>query len=1357
MDLDAQRAAAWRGLAALSSASAAERAAVRGSLGAVTAQEHTEEASGDTAWALVKGLFADVEKERERGPDGDQASPAASVKPGTSRVSSAARDALKEWQAGAAQREQQRAGFPAARRKNARDNDAKTTARLTEVAAREAAEAQEDVNARKADWDESAHPRGEGGRFGAGTDLHGDARSKVEDAVWSMYQKSYAAIGMHLAGKADMREYDHWHVFGDPPHAFVASKTTPYGTKLGVLGSDGSKEGKAAVKDWLKTAFHREGTYGEVSHGVEHLALSGGAPAVPASEVGAILGKAVEPSADGLHYSRNIGGVGRVEKLMVGRPKGVAVVTKGVAVVTKADEDRAARLEAAEHASQLLFDDEPEPSRLEKALGDAAWALLKSQITSGAYDPAVDNTGDRLLKAMSNASQSLLGGYFPVLKDFDESSVTRDEHGKFVKSAEKVAAAAAAAGHVVAGKVVSAKLYAALQDKIAAISHLPPEEYNKQRFALEKKTAQVQVGKDWHARAPGKTFLKKGAGVYTPAHEAHDVAMVAALKASDNAGRLSEEAASSKLPEDYAAAAAAHEAARLAYVQAIKTDSDIKGGHAMASVDDLVAAANAHNEARDRAEKAAAAAAGKAAVAAEAAKPPPSNPLEDPKATCSWAANGTVSVNDVPVVSGAVLNGVPLTHEDPGFWNHTKDVEVGEGPLPTGTKVSSGCIIMEPDGRMWVVEPKDHYDGTLHTFPKGKMDAGEGLTAQQNALKEVYEESGLRVRVVGLMGDYKGASGTTRYYIAQRVGGDPLDAMKAPPGGIVETQAVKLVSQERAAAPSMLNKTRDMKILADLGPKLAKHPELLDRKYAPPVKSVATTVLGTRTGKAQGSNSLGSSGFWKGTDGVDRYVKEYADPAQAHAEHLANNIYNDLGVKAPESMVFEHQGKTLYASKILEGGKQLGLSPSKSDAVAVARGFAADVLTANWDAVGQSGDNILKLPDGGVARIDNGGSLIFRAQGGKKSDEQIHNLSELKGLFDKGTNGSYARVMEAAGVTSAADIPQFKQQVDRITKLASQPGGWAKYVSDRVPELTGKDRDRVVSMLDARSRLLKEASDAYEASKPKVVAPPERPVSLRGAFDGGHHDPATKALAKLVSDSAHHGFGKGPQKAAVDAADAAAGLSSSDRNRIKSLISSWTFGGHDSETQKHTYAAFAEVSAKGMPRRVPSSEVKQAVSSSLATRAERWAAILKHVGVKDAVAPTHFHIARGMGSALDAAIDVAKAWKDESATTVTIKKHAELASWSLGEEHSKQSFTGSNSVLLRWKCPIENTVFDQVVDDASFTSSYEHEHEIIAGPGHNNGLILPKEDHDVIYKGNTYKFADRQKLFDAMKAGGIKL
>ena len=922
------------------------------------------------------------------------------------------------------------------------------------------------------------------------------------------------------------------------------------------------------------------------------------------------------------------------------------------AVVEKALSDTvwAAVTQAFQTVAKAQVRDEatPEdgPGVAENARGAAAWALVGARFEKtaarNAAAPSVQEaappeaSGDRLFKALARARGALgvpvprepdaadpevtkaalraawspVQAAFAVEKagDFDESTVIRDEHGKFIAGAKKAAQNAEALGKVVAGKVITAAAHEALLKKIdATLKTLPPEQHAKALKKLEMTAAAAQRAKDFHARA-GKNYLVKGAGDIKPEHAAHEVAMAAAINASRDANSLSAKAELEKTPEVYRAAADAHEAARQALVDAIKTESATNGKHGLAGVDALVNAANAHNEANGAAIKAALRAEADAAKAAAPAPPDPvvsppepPNPLEDPKALCVWGDKG-VSADGIALGPPAptTLNGVPLNSEAGGFWKHTQDVEVGEGPMPTGSHISTGCIVMEPDGRMWVYEPKGHFGGAAHTWPKGKMDAGESLTPQQNALKEVHEESGLKVRIVGLMGDYKGSVSTTRYYIAQRVGGDPRDGLKAPPGGMAETQAVKLTTLKDAAG--LLNMDRDKKILAELGPKLAKQPELLSRDYAPPVKSVGTTVLGTKTGGAAGSNALGKSGFWTGTDGVQRYVKEYANPAQAHVEHLANQLYNDLGVKAPESRVFQHEGKTLYASTILPGGKPLGLSPSKGDAREVARGFAADVFLANRDALGYSGDNVLKLPDGSIARIDNGGALLFKAQGGDKPGKL--EVGELTSSFDKSVAPQYAKVLEAAGVKNAFEAPGFRQQVERITKLAAAPGGWAKYVQDRVPDLAPKDHAKVVEMLETRGRLLKEASDAYEASKPKPVAPPEKVLSLKNAIDGGAHDKVAAALAALPTSSAK-------QDKAITAVNKEVGLSWATHDAIKSIVSSWTSSGHsDGGAHGRVYAAFADVTEKGAPRQPVTPDTKATMAAAVETRAARWKAML---------------------------------------------------------------------------------------------------------------------------------------------------
>jgi len=76
--------------------------------------------------------------------------------------------------------------------------------------------------------------------------------------------------------------------------------------------------------------------------------------------------------------------------------------------------------------------------------------------------------------------------------------------------------------------------------------------------------------------------------------------------------------------------------------------------------------------------------------------------------------------------------------------------------------------VVEPDGRVWVVAPTNAYLGTRATFPKGK-----GTDLKATALKEVFEESGLRVELTGFLADSTRTTSRTRYYLARRVGGSP--------------------------------------------------------------------------------------------------------------------------------------------------------------------------------------------------------------------------------------------------------------------------------------------------------------------------------------------------------------------------------------------------------------------------------------------------------------------------------------------------------------------------------------------------------------------------------------------------------
>lgn len=158
------------------------------------------------------------------------------------------------------------------------------------------------------------------------------------------------------------------------------------------------------------------------------------------------------------------------------------------------------------------------------------------------------------------------------------------------------------------------------------------------------------------------------------------------------------------------------------------------------------------------------------------------------------------------------INGVPvlLWEKEPSSkadWEAlaAKDaVPEPEFKVPTGYKKASGVVVREPDGRIWVVAPSNAFGGYRATFPKGTM---EGLSTQATALVEAYEESGLHVRLVQHLVDVKRSQSYTRYFLAERVGGNPTDMGW-------ESQAVMLVPTGQLQ--QVLNSPNDLPIIEAL-------------------------------------------------------------------------------------------------------------------------------------------------------------------------------------------------------------------------------------------------------------------------------------------------------------------------------------------------------------------------------------------------------------------------------------------------------------------------------------------------------------------------------------------------------------
>jgi hypothetical protein len=231
--------------------------------------------------------------------------------------------------------------------------------------------------------------------------------------------------------------------------------------------------------------------------------------------------------------------------------------------------------------------------------------------------------------------------------------------------------------------------------------------------------------------------------------------------------------------------------------------------------------------------------------------------------------------------------------------------------------------------------------------------------------------------------------------------------------------------------------------------------------------------------KLQGQLGSNPGGVYKGPDGVARYVKFYANPEQAWNEAIANRLYRDLGIQVPRSVLFNDGGKLGIASPLIENaGTYQTLGLTKERARKVLMNGVADAFLGNWDAVGLSLDNVVELADGSIARIDQGGALLYRAKAGLKPASLLTSLTEWETLTSA-KNPAYAKVFQAAGV-SGFEAPtmventmgQIQKIVDWANGVIADTGDFQAYLQRIAPEAPLAMRQQISEMLTHRINAL---------------------------------------------------------------------------------------------------------------------------------------------------------------------------------------------------------------------------------------------------------------------------------------------
>lgn len=277
-----------------------------------------------------------------------------------------------------------------------------------------------------------------------------------------------------------------------------------------------------------------------------------------------------------------------------------------------------------------------------------------------------------------------------------------------------------------------------------------------------------------------------------------------------------------------------------------------------------------------------------------------------------------------------------------------------------------------------------------------------------------------------------------------------------------DAKAALLAEVDAAKAAAMAKAAPQPQGIADKAPQVLAEAEL-------PLDTANLVQIGPQKGSNPG-------GLYQDPEtGAKWYIKRPSNPEQARNEVLAGQLYRAAGIDVPELRLTTHQGQVAIASRIVDG-LETGTASQLAAAGGTAEGFVMDAWLGNWDVVGLGFDNLL-LKGGRAFRVDTGGALRFRAQGGLKGAAFGDEVLELDTLRNAATN------RQAAAVFGQLTQSQLEDGVRRVLALPEQR------IRDLVEEFGPMDageRSKLVATLLARREDL---AKRYPNARPKAEAP----------------------------------------------------------------------------------------------------------------------------------------------------------------------------------------------------------------------------------------------------------------------------
>ena len=215
-------------------------------------------------------------------------------------------------------------------------------------------------------------------------------------------------------------------------------------------------------------------------------------------------------------------------------------------------------------------------------------------------------------------------------------------------------------------------------------------------------------------------------------------------------------------------------------------------------------------------------------------------------------------------------------------------------------------------------------------------------------------------------------------------------------------------------------------------------------------------------GGQTGSNDGGM--YRNEATGDQYYVKTPEDPDIGRNEILASKLYQMAGVEVADANPAKRNGEFSVASTFVPGLEQSEKVLTEDRVLGVQENFAVDAWLGNWDVVGLVFDNLL-LKEGRGVRIDPGGTMEYRAQGGLKNDMRDGLwgpiASDIDSMRDPGIAFEASKVMDK--VTD-------EDLVNGIDKVLSIPTEDLRRAVSTFGPIDKDENQKLFDILEARRR-----------------------------------------------------------------------------------------------------------------------------------------------------------------------------------------------------------------------------------------------------------------------------------------------